>query len=270
MQTRDWRSQPEVTRESIASDLRRLGVRAGDVLLVHSSLSRLGKVAGGADAAIDALLDAVAPGGTVLFPTLNGSERDGPECPPVLEVRETPCWTGLIPETARQRDVAVRSLHPTHSIAAIGSAAERYASGHELTSTPCDESSPYYRLIEEKGSILLLGADHESNTTLHCLEELAGVPYHLQDGWTDGVVVDRDGRRLVVRNILHLWRWHRHFARVDEPLEAAGAQVVGKVGLAETRLVRADRLAEVILPILREDQLYLLESDSRREYLATR
>jgi len=269
-ETREWQSQAPVTREALAADLRRIGLRSGDVVLVHSSLSRLGNVQGGAEAAVDALLDAVAPGGTVLFPTLTGSERDGPDCPPVVEVLSTPCvrWVGRIPEAARRRTAAVRSLHPTHSTAAIGPAAERYSAGHEQTATPCDDRSPYVRLIQESGWILLLGCDHESNTSLHCLEELAGVPYHLQAGWTDGVVVDRHGRRAIVRNRLHLWRWHRLFSRVDEPLEAAAAQVRGQVGLAEARLTRADRFAQTLLPILRADPLYLLHPDVRQEYLA--
>src|SRR3712207_680593 len=115
--TMDWRSRPLVTRDVLSADLRRLGLGLGAGLLVHSSLSRLGRVEGGADTAIDALLDAVAPGGTVLFPTLTGGERDGPDAPPSIDVRSTPCWTGRIPETARCRLAARRSLHPTHSVA---------------------------------------------------------------------------------------------------------------------------------------------------------
>ena len=42
------------------------------------------------------------------------------------------------------------------------------------------------------------------------------------------------------------------------------------VGLAEARLVQADRLAEVVLPLLRADPLYLLHPEARREYLAWR
>ena len=187
-----------------------------------------------------------------------------------MDVRTTPCarWVGQIPEAARCRPEALRSLHPTHSISAIGPAAERYTAGHEQSASPCDERSPYSRLIQEGGSILLLGCDHESDTSLHCLEELADVPYHLQTAWTDGVVVDASGRRLMVRNRLHLWRWHRLFARVDEPLETAGAQVRGMVGAAEARLIRADRFAECLLPILRSDPLYLMHPDVRQDYLA--
>jgi aminoglycoside 3-N-acetyltransferase len=152
-------------------------------------------------------------------------------------------------------------LHPTHSIAAIG-AASVYASGHERVKTPCDEGSPYYRLIARKGWILLLGATQESNTTLHCLEELANVPYHLQDDVTAGLVIDNAGTRHVVRNRLHRWKWKRDFPKIDRPLTERGVLRIGMVGLAEARLVRADRLAEVVLPLLRTDPLYLLADDA--------
>ncbi|HEX2185190.1 MAG TPA: AAC(3) family N-acetyltransferase [Chloroflexota bacterium] len=167
-----------MARPRLAGDLSGLGLRAGDTVLVHASLSRLGHVVGGAEAVIDTLLDVVGAAGTVLFPTLTGSEHDGLDRPPGMDVRVTPCWTGRIPETARQRPGAQRSLHPTHSVAALGAAAEAYARGHEGGASPCDEQSPYSRLIGEAGLILLLGGvTQQSNTTLHCLEELAGVPY---------------------------------------------------------------------------------------------
>jgi aminoglycoside 3-N-acetyltransferase len=268
MNPQDWRNSPHVSRTSLAADLRELGVSSGMVVLVHSSLSRLGFVQGGATAVIAALLDAVTPGGTLLFPTLTGSERDGPTCPPCMEVRRTPCWTGRIPEVARSRSDAMRSLHPTHSITAIGAGAVRYASGHEQTATPCDEHSPYYRLVNEAGQILLLGTDQTSNTTLHSLEELAAVPYHLQAGLTDGLVVDESGRRLVVRNRLHLWRWERDFAKIDAPLLHEGAMVVGRVGQADARLIRADRLAATLMPVLSADPLYLLSPEARQAFRA--
>lgn len=254
----------------LADDLRRLGLAPGDVVLVHSSLSRLGNVAGGAEAVIDALLDAVGPGGTVLFPTLTGSEALGPDNPPVIDLVGTPCWTGRIPETARQRPEARRSRHPTHSIASIGAAADRYASGHETGDSPCDARSPYHRLIEEGGKILLLGGvTQQSNTTLHCLEEFAGVPYHLQVAPTDGVVIDEHGVCHVVRNRLHRYGQERDFVKIEGPLHAADALRIGPVGAAEARLMSADRLAAILLPILRDDPLYLLTAPARASALAT-
>jgi aminoglycoside 3-N-acetyltransferase len=264
---RDWQSQPEVTAAVLTDDLRHLGLGEGAVVLVHSSLSRLGNVKGGADAVVDSLLAAVGPTGTVLFPTLTGTERDGPDAPPMVDVRSTPCWTGRIPETARHRKGARRSLHPTHSVTALGANADRYAAGHDASETPCDTHSPYYRLITDGGWILQMGdVTQDSNTTLHCLEELTAVPYHLQPKATDGIVIDAEGGCHIVRNRLHLWKWDRKFTKVDAPLKAAGAMRVGHVGLAAARLIDAQRLADVIVPYLQQDPLYLLSEDAGRSF----
>lgn len=264
-------SQDRVSHERLLRDLQDLGLAEGDVVLVHSSLSGLGWVEGGADTVIDVLLAAVGESGTVLFPALTGSDRDAPEHPPVIDLATTPCWTGAIPETARQRANAIRSIHPTHSVVAIGRQAEGYAAGHEHSRTPCDAQSPYVRLMDDGGKILLLGGvTHESNTSLHALEELANVPYHLQDEVTDGIVVMPDGRRIVVRNRLHLWRNRyldanlvRNFGKVQAPLEAAGAIDAGPVGASTSLLMGAGAIRDVILPILADDPLFLLAEDGR-------
>jgi aminoglycoside 3-N-acetyltransferase len=256
----DWSSQPRVTAGQMTDDLRALGLQNGSVVLVHSSLSRIGNVDGGAEAVIDALCDVVGPHGTLLFPTLTGSSEDGPEHPPIVDLRTTPCWTGCIPETARRRSAARRSIHPTHSIAALGARSEKFSAGHERSTSPCDERSPYYRLIAEGGYILLIGTTQESNTTLHCLEELARVPYHLQQRPTDGIVVDMHGRQHVVTNYLHDWGTERDFARIDLPLREKEAMCIGKVGQAEARLIDAIRMADEVLTWLRSDPLHLVKS----------
>lgn len=76
-----WQSQPEVTETVMVNDLRRLVLDTGQAVLVHSSLSGLGRVTGGAHTVIDALLAVVGSSGTIVFPTLTGTEVDGPEHP---------------------------------------------------------------------------------------------------------------------------------------------------------------------------------------------
>ncbi len=123
--------------------------------------------------------------------------------------------------------------------------------------------------MEKGGKILLLGGvTHESNTTLHALEEMASVPYHLQDAETDGIVILPDGNRVVVRNRLHLWRWERDFPKVGPYLERAGVSASGPVGQSTSTLVSASGLRDVVLPLLRDEPLFLLSAEAREEFSA--
>jgi aminoglycoside 3-N-acetyltransferase len=124
--------------------------------------------------------------------------------------------------------------------------------------------------MDRGGYILLLGCTQESNTSLHALEELADVPYHLQEAVTDAVVIDEAGREIVVSGRLHWWGWKRCFSRVDEPLRQAGVMREGKVGKAHARLINASGLRDVVLPLLRADPLYLLSDEAREAFLRTR
>jgi hypothetical protein len=91
----------------------------------------------------------------------------------------------------------------------------------------------------------------------------------VQPDTAEDIVIDARGRRHIVRNRLHLWKWSRAFTKVDASLEAAGAMRVGYVGLATARLIDAPRLADVIVPYLQQDPLYLLNEDARREFQQT-
>jgi aminoglycoside 3-N-acetyltransferase len=122
--------------------------------------------------------------------------------------------------------------------------------------------------MEEDGKILLLGGvTHKSNTTLHAVEELAEVPYHLQCKDTEGIVAKPDGQRVVVRNRLHLWGWERNFPKVGMLLMTQGGQIQGPVGASISTLVSARALREVMLPMLRRDPLFLLSDSARERFL---
>lgn len=176
-----------VTTQDIINGLLHIGAE-GKRLVVHSSLSSLGRVRGGADAIVDALL-AVAE--TVIVPTFTFSPaaippagdrpvRNGAdyETDRLGDANPTPFTPdlpaaksmGMVPETLRRRRGAVRSLHPLSSFAAIGADAGRYVDGHAFD----DPMLPLRRLHENGGYVLMLGTALTSCTAIHLGECYAG------------------------------------------------------------------------------------------------
>lgn len=202
------RTDQPVTTERIVEDLDELGVSAGDVLLVHSSLSALGWVAGGAPAVVDALMATLTDEGTLVMPTHSPqlSEPSDWENPPVPEswyepVRESmapyrPAVTptrgmGAIPECFRDYPGVRRSRHPAHSFAAWGRHRDEVVEGHGYDYS-LGEDSPLARVYDLDGDVLLLGVGHDRNTSLHLAEYRADWGGEVVEG---GAPVLVDGKR---------------------------------------------------------------------------
>lgn len=176
-----------VTVDNIASDLRDLGVSAGDTLLVHASLGSLGWVAGGAQTVVEALQRAVTTNGTLVVPTVTGQSDDPavwsnppvpdewadgmPERLPAFRPAPTPSRDmGAVPECLRTYPGAVRSRHPEYSFAAWGAEADAVVTEHSFAAALGDRS-PLAEAYDRDGSvILLLAVGHAVNSSLHLAE----------------------------------------------------------------------------------------------------
>jgi len=247
------------TKHDLMTDFTSLGLKSGDIVLLHSSLKSIGWVDGGADTVIDALLDVLGEEGTLLVPALTGKREDSPLNPPVFDVLNSPCWTGTIPETLRKRQDARRSLHPTHSVSAVGAKKYEIAKGHEFSSSPCDDTSPYYKNAIMGGFILFIGVAQESNTTIHMCEELAKVPYHLQKEITNMTVTGYSGEKIPVANRLHDWeKPETDFNKLDDLYRANAIMKLGKVGKATVRLVNTTNMLEFTVDLLKKKPLFLV------------
>jgi aminoglycoside 3-N-acetyltransferase len=117
---------------ALAADLRALGVLPGATLVVHSSFKSLGAVPGGIETVIQGLLLAIGKDGTLLMPALSATLRT----PAIFDVLATPARVGAIPEFFRTRPGTLRSLHPTHSVCAVGQQARALLAEHLLACTP--------------------------------------------------------------------------------------------------------------------------------------
>src|SRR5687767_10614169 len=96
-------SLPPMDQAGIARDMRALGLGAGDTVLVHSAMSRIGNVQGGAGAVVNAFLDVLGPQGTLAVPTFpfTGSMLAHVRSDPDFDVDETPSKMGAISECVR-------------------------------------------------------------------------------------------------------------------------------------------------------------------------
>jgi len=159
----------KAARDTLSASFTAAGVRPGGVLLVHSSLRACGPVPGGADTVIDALLDAIGPEGTLVIPTLSYLFTTREE--PRFDVRTTPTNLGAIPAAALRRSGALRSLHPTHSCAALGPRAAAVTGSHDRDDTPVGPNSPFAHVRSLGGQVAFLGCGTRCNTSVHGVEE---------------------------------------------------------------------------------------------------
>ncbi len=249
-----------VNRRELATAFEQTGLRRGATALVHSSLSSLGYVDGSADAVIDALLDVLGPDGLLVVPTHTwGTVHSGQ---PVFHEALSPSTVGLISETLRRRPGSVRSLHPTHSVAAFGRDAMTFSSGHETADTPCPRQSPYGKLMDREGQVLMIGVGLESFTMMHAFEEWAGVPW-LFNRTETLYVITRAGvvHEVASRRHTNVPRYAaRDFPSLEPCLAAAGALAYGVAGRATLRLIDVRAAASTLLPMLVEDPDVVLAS----------
>ncbi|MBD3293066.1 MAG: hypothetical protein GF393_09090 [Armatimonadia bacterium] len=163
-----------VTKVDIIAGLQALGLEPGDMVQVHSSLSRLGYVEGGPGAVVDAFLELLGPAGTLMVPTFNhGARRAFDDTDQIFDPRTTRSVNGAITEAVRLRPEANRSIHPTHPYAAIGREAEWLTSEH-LDLLTFDERSPLGKLVNHGGKICMFGVGINSCTAAHVAETRAG------------------------------------------------------------------------------------------------
>jgi aminoglycoside 3-N-acetyltransferase len=202
------RVENPVTVDRIAADLNELGVEAGDTLLVHSSLSELGWVAGGPQAVVDALQRVLTGDGSLVMPTHSTQYSDpsvwsNPPVPDdwVPQIREgmppfrpeaTPSrGMGAVAECFRAYPGTKRSRHPLYSFAAWGADAAEIVVDHPFEDA-LGENSPLARVSDRAGSVLMLGTEYETNTSLHLAEYRGEFD---KDRVSEGAPILRDGER---------------------------------------------------------------------------
>ena len=226
-----------------------MGIVPGDTLLLHSALTAIGGVEGGADAVIDAFLETIGEEGTLVMSTLTGWFAP-------FDAATSPSAVGYLSEVFRTRPGVLRSLHPVHSVCAYGKHAAFITEGHEHCKTGCGEGTPYLKIRDLGGKALLLGVDMDRNTVMHSLEEAIDAKYlRTLDIVAPTYLEDYQNRTFTLEKFPP---GHRDFMMITPYLRRAGAMTEGKIGKAVTKCINMQKMFAIVMPMLREDPLLFI------------
>lgn len=168
----------KVSSKQILSVLDKLELDC-DVML-HTSRTNIGDLEGGVEFVAEAILNKInIRKHTLLVSALpyRGSFAEYLSKERVFDVRTAPIAMGAINKYFANLPNSIRSIHPTHSVVAVGPHAQTYVSEHHLGKTPFDSCSPYWKLIKNKGKVVLFGATLNNLTCICSVEDLIGKEY---------------------------------------------------------------------------------------------
>jgi aminoglycoside 3-N-acetyltransferase len=206
----------EDTRRALSTALPGLGVEPGRSLLFHASFRNLSHKGFLAENFLEAILAFIGDG-TLALPTLSWREVS-PE-KPIFNEMTTRSNVGVLSEIFRARFAERRSLHPTHSVAAMGPQTDYLLKDHGSDVRPCSPSSPWGKLAGIDAQILMIDVDMDSCTLVHHLEESFDPDRYLRDEVEPYRCVGRDGANIEVRTRRHR-KLNRNFWKFRELLAA--------------------------------------------------
>lgn len=235
-----------VTRADIIASLESMGLKAGDRVMVHSSLSSIGHVDGGAPTVVEAFLDVLGPTGTLMVPTFTHSACQ------YFDPLVTPSLNGAITEAARAFPGALRSLHPTHAATALGPDAEELMRD-DLDRGALGRDCALDRLIKKGGYIFLLGVDQKSNSSIHIGEDYAGDDRHkaISPENPKIVILNHPERGEQKVTLTEMMGGTVAFDRMDEVLRVRDQIVDGTIGKAICQLMKGEDIIAATLDILK-------------------
>lgn len=266
------KAENPLTKEALSEALIELGIKQGDTVVVHSGISNLGYLEGGADAMTEALQNTLGEDGAFMAPAFtfpylmfDGDVNKGYFFRPYDTradgaLRDKTVKTGLLPKAMVKRKDSFRSGHATHEWVAIGKDAEKLVAGHGLLDAPTGENSPLGKALDKNASVVFLGCSPAANTFLHYVEVMASVPY------TEPACVqyiDKDGRAKTAVIEKQLFGCRNFYGGLDndyyrEAIRRGLHIYEVPFGLSKLYRMELRELYDITMQMLREDEFALL------------
>lgn len=247
------RSGEVITIDRLVNDLRACGLKEGDDVLVHTSLSKIGYVENGPETVVWALKKVIGEKGNILMPTSPnaGLQLEYIRSLEAFDVKNSPSALGAITEYFRKLPNVKRSAHPTEPVACLGPDADFYIEGHLGELTPYTDRSPFARISERGGKILYIGVTFDNaGTNLHTLEDAVDFKYPVYyDEVFDVKIILENAEQKIVQTKVH--NPEQSAKRKCDGLiplfKEKGLLHEAHVGEAKTLVVDAKRLLDVMI-----------------------
>ena len=187
---------------ALGEELRRKLPPRFDALMVHCAFDDLQPMfADSAGQLLGVLRDLCGPERTLVMPAFTFHVPNGDlvahfQKYPRFNVRRQPSQMGILSEVFRRTPGTKRSLHPTHSVCALGPLAEELTRGHERVPTTFGAGTPFAKMAEVDTVIVGLGKPfYRVLTQTHVPEDLIGARFPVPRTFreVDVVLVDAEG-----------------------------------------------------------------------------
>ena len=261
---RQVKERLRVNKEDIKKGLNDIGLKKGNIVFVHSSLSSFGYVEDGPDTVIDALLETVGNSGTVVMPAFTWGALHSKE-KVVFDVANTSVKkeVGILAEVFRKRKEAIRSLHICHSVSAIGPKAKEVM-GEGITA--CGKGSTFDKLYELDAWNLFLGVGFSSCTALHMVEEYMHVPYRYYRDFKGSKVILPDEKTIESESVEFLRKpgYINDFIKMGRIFSKHGVLHTCKIGEAKIINIKIRDIFNITKQYLEKDMGFLLTDESKK------
>ena len=242
-----------LSKENLKQQFKEIGIKAGDTLMVHSAMSKIGYLENGPETLVSALLDTIGSTGHLLMPSspVKMLQLDYIKINPIFNVLETPSAMGAVTEYFRKLEGVIRSAHPTESVCVFGKNAAWFVENHFGQITPYNNNSPWYKTMQQNGKILYIGTTLiNSGTHLHVLEDAVNFKYPVYtDEIFNATVIHESGIEETMQTKVHNPEFSKR-RRCDELISLFKAENVleeVKIGQAKTLLLNAEGMLKTML-----------------------
>jgi aminoglycoside 3-N-acetyltransferase len=247
-----------LTEEDLIAQLAQTGLKPGDAVMIHSSMSKIGILEKGPVTIVNALKRYIGPEGLIIMPTYpQKGMQEYLENYRIFDVRTTPSKDGAITECFRKSEGVVRSAHPTHPVAAWGNDAAQFVAGHEQCKTPFGVGSPFEKLIKMNAKLMLIGVNFDHLTIIRAMDDLE--PGYKHVSYIPNKVYQvpvrmADGTEVMTETPCHdpvhfgAERWNMRLFSYTKSY-----MTFGHLGKAETWVLSAGDLYKVQLECMKQD-----------------